>query len=168
MLPKAPLDFTLQNAWLWVSDQTSVIILVIKIFFVQFFCVFLPSLLDLWFYPLLCASLEEIFLWYFLFFFNFLEGISNLSSSVILLYFLALLIEESLLVCLASGTLCLAECTFFFLSCFLLLLFPQLFVKLPQATTLPSCIYFSFGWFYSLSPIKYHKRLSIILRHSVY
>ena len=34
--------FTLQDVWLYVSDHTLVIISVMKIFFVLFFCVFLP------------------------------------------------------------------------------------------------------------------------------
>ena len=34
-----------------------------------------------------------------------------------------------------------------------LLFFPQLFIKPPQTTTLPSCIYFSLGWFCSLLPV---------------
>ena len=34
-----------------------------------------------------------------------------------------------------------------------LLFFPQLFVKPPQTTTLPPCISFSLGWFWSLPPV---------------
>ena len=37
-----PLDFTFQDVWFLVSDHTIVIIWVMKIFFVQFLCVFLP------------------------------------------------------------------------------------------------------------------------------
>ena len=36
----------------------------------------------------------------------------------------------------------------------LLLSFAQPFVKLPQITTLPSCIPFSLGWFWSLLPVQ--------------
>ena len=43
----SPLDFTFQDVWLQVSDHTIVIIWVVKIFFVQFFCVFLPPLLNI-------------------------------------------------------------------------------------------------------------------------
>ena len=86
-----PLDFTLQSVWLMV-------IWVIRIFFVQVFCVFLTSLLDLicfylglyHFCTLLCPSLDEIFL-----------KRSCLSPSVVFLYFFALFIEEGLLVSLA-------------------------------------------------------------------
>ena len=35
------------SVWLWVSDHTIMIIWVMKIFFVQFFCVFLPPLLNI-------------------------------------------------------------------------------------------------------------------------
>ena len=35
-----------------------------------------------------------------------------------------------------------------------LLFFPQLFVKPPQTTTLPPCISFSLGWFWSLPPVQ--------------
>ena len=42
---QGPLDFTFQDVWLCqISDHTIMIILVVKIFFVQFFCVFLPPL----------------------------------------------------------------------------------------------------------------------------
>ena len=63
---KGPLDFTFQDVWLQVSDHTIVIIWVMKIFFVQFFCVFLPPLHLLLllgpyhFCPLLSPSLHEI------------------------------------------------------------------------------------------------------------
>ena len=52
-----------------------------------------------------------------------------------------------------------------FLSCFLLLFFPQLFVnKPPQTTTLPSCISFSWVWFWSMPPVQYYELLSIIFQ----
>ena len=50
------------------------------------------------------------------------------------------------------GTLDLVGYIFPILPCLLLLFFPQLFVKLPQTTTLPSCISFSLGWLWSLPP----------------
>ena len=43
---------------------------------------------------------------------------------------------------------------FSFLSCFFLLFYPQLFMKPPQTTTLPSYSSFSLGWFWSLLPVK--------------
>ena len=42
--------------------------------------------------------------------------------------------------------------------------FPLLFVKPPQTTTLPSCISFSLGWFWSLPPVQCYKLLSTVLR----
>ena len=58
------------------SDHTIVIIRIMKIFFVQFFCVFLPPLLNIFrfclgpyhFCPLSSPSLHEIFPWYLWFF----------------------------------------------------------------------------------------------------
>ena len=47
MLLKAHLTFAFQDVWLQVSDHTFVVIWVMKIFFVQFFCVFLPPLLNI-------------------------------------------------------------------------------------------------------------------------
>jgi len=44
--PKARLTSCFQNVWLWLTDHTIIVIQFIKIFFVQFFHVFLPSLLD--------------------------------------------------------------------------------------------------------------------------
>ena len=53
--------------------------------------------------------------------------------------------------------------TFPFLPCLSFLIFPQLSIIPPQTTTLPSCISFSWGWFWSLSPVCY-KPPSIIIQ----
>ena len=45
-----------------------------------------------------------------------------------------------------------------------LLSFSQLFVKTPQTTTLPSCISFSLGWFWSPPPVQCYEPLSIVLQ----
>ena len=50
---------------------------------------------------------------------------------------------------------------FLFLSCLSLLFFSQLFVRLPQTTTLSSCISFSLGWFCSLLPVQWNERESV-------
>ena len=66
-------------------------------FFVQFFCVFLPPLLNIFyfhFYPLLRSSLHEMFPWYL----NFLQDISSLSHSIVFLYFFALISEKGFLI----------------------------------------------------------------------
>ena len=42
-----------------------------------------------------------------------------------------------------------------------LLFFSQLFVRPPQTTILPFCIYFSCGWSWALPPVQCHESLSI-------
>ena len=69
--------------------------------------------------------------------------------------------RPSYLFLLFSGTLHPVWYIFPFLPCFLFLFFSQLFVKLPQKSTLPSCISSSFGWVCSLSYVQYYKPLSI-------
>ena len=84
------------------SDHTIMIILVVKIFFVQFFCVFLAPLLNYLllllgpyhFCPLSSPSLHEMFLGIS----DFLEEIPSLSHSVVFLYFFALMAEEGFLI----------------------------------------------------------------------
>ena len=75
--------------------------------------------------------------------------------TLVFFYFFALFIEERLLFSpwLFLETLHSVGYIFPFLPCFLLLFFPQLFVRPHQTTTLPSCISFSLGWFWSLPPI---------------
>ena len=65
---------------------------------------------------------------------------------------------------LFSGNLHSVGYIFPFLPCLSLLTFPQLFVKPSQTTTLPSGISFSWGWFWSLSPIQRYEPLSIVLQ----
>ena len=66
-----PLALTLQNVWVWVADNTIVVIQFIKIFFCTVLCILslsswsLQHLLDLHsFCPLLCLSFGEIFPWH--------------------------------------------------------------------------------------------------------
>ena len=66
---------------------------------------------------------------------------------------------------LFSGTLHSVGYIFPFLPGFPLLFFPQLFVKPPQTTTLPSCISFSLGWFWSLPPVQCYKPLKLKLQY---
>src|SRR5574341_961746 len=81
-----------------------------KIFFVQFFCVFLPPLLNIFCF----CQVHTISVLYQahlcmkcpLGISNFLEEISSLSHSVVLLYFFALITEEGFLftaICQASS-----------------------------------------------------------------
>ena len=72
---------------------------------------------------------------------NFSDVISSLVYTNVFLYFFPLFIEERLFI-FFSGTLQSAGYIFPFLLCLSFLFFPQLFVKPPQITTLPSCISF--------------------------
>ena len=83
---------------------------------------------------------------------NFLEEISSLSHSTVFLYFFEVFSLLSFL--LFSGTLHSVGYISPSLPCFLLLFFPQLFVKPPRTTTLPACVSFSMAWFWSLPPIQ--------------
>ena len=76
---------------------------------------------------------------------NFLEEISNLSHSVVFLYFFALVAEEGFLISSCySLELCIQMLIFPFLLCFSLFFFSQLFVRPPQTAILLLCI--SFPW----------------------
>ena len=68
---------------------------------------------------------------------NFLEEISVLSHSIVLLHFFALITEEGFLMSLLFfGTLHSSRYNFPFLLCFSLLIFSQLFVRPPQTAIL--------------------------------
>ena len=87
---------------------------------------------------------------------NFLEEISSLSHSTVHLRRL------SYLSLLFSGTLHSVGYIFPFLPCLSFLFFPQLFVKPPWTTTLPSCILFEMVLL--LSPVQCNEPLSIVLQ----
>ena len=119
------------------SDHTIVIILVMKIFFVQFFCVFLPPLLissaSVRSRPFL-SLIEPIFAWNvplvsLIFLKRFLVFPILLFSSVSLHWYWRRL---SYLFLLFLGTLHSDACIFPFLLCFSPLFFSQLFVRPPQ------------------------------------
>ena len=94
---------------------------------------------------------------------NFLEEISSLSYSIVFLYFFALITEEGFLIspcyflelCIQKLISFLFSFAFSF-SSFL----SYLFVRPPQTTILPFCIYFSWG----CSPVQCHESLSIVLQ----
>ena len=140
------------------SDHTIVIIWVVKIFFVEFFCVFLPPLLNILllllgpynFCPLLIPSLHEMFAGIF----NFLEEISSLSHSIVSLYFFALITEEGFLISPSySLEFCIQmDVSFLFFFAFHFSYFLSYLLGL-QTTILPFCISFSWGWFWSLPPV---------------
>src|SRR5574338_531694 len=77
------------------------IILVMKIFFVQFFCVFLPPLLNIfcfcYVHTISVLYRAHLCMKCSLGISNFLEEISSLSHSVVFLYFFALIAEEDFL-----------------------------------------------------------------------
>ena len=93
---------------------------------------------------------------------NFLEEISNLSHSIVFLYFFAFIAEEgflnspcySLELCIQMGISFLFSFAFHF--------FSQLFVRPPQTAILLFCISFSWGWSCSLSPVQCHELPSIV------
>ena len=60
------------------------------------------------------------------------------------------------------GTLHSSGHIFPFLLCFLLLFFSQLFVRPPQTAILVFCIFFSWGWSWSLSAVQCHEPPSIV------
>ena len=96
---------------------------------------------------------------------NFLEEISSLPHSIVSLYFFALITEEGVLIsicyfldlCIQMGISFLFSFAFSFSSFSAIL-------KSPQATILPFCISFSWGWFWSLPPIPCHEPPSTVLQ----
>ena len=96
---------------------------------------------------------------------NFPEEISSLSHSIVFLYFFELNTKE---------VFCISPChswnsafKWVYLSfslCLWLLFFSQLFVRTPQTTILPICIYFSWAWSWSLPSVQCHEPLSIVLQ----
>ena len=65
---------------------------------------------------------------------------------------------------LFSGALHSDGYIFPFLPCLSHHFFPQVFIKSPQTTTLPSCISFSLRCFWSLTPVKHYEPPSIVLQ----
>ena len=134
------------------------------IFFVQFFCVFLPPLLNI------SASIRAIP------FLSFIEPIltwnvplvsriflkRSLVFPILLFSFIPLHwpLRKAFLSLLAVLWNSAFKWVYF---CFLLL-FSELFVRPPQITIFTSCISFSLGWSWSLPPVQCQKPLSIVLQ----
>jgi len=95
---------------------------------------------------------------------NFFEEISTLSYCFPLFLCTDHWGRLSYLSLLFFETLHSIRCVFPFLLCLSLLFFSQLFIRPPQTTTLRSCIYFSWGWFWSLPPTQCYEPPSIILQ----
>ena len=145
------------------------IIWVVKIFFVQFFCVFLPPLLNIFCFfrsiPFL-SFIEPIFAWNVA-----LVSLIFLKRSLIftiLLFSLFLCTDHwgrfSYPSLLLFGILHSDAYMFPFLLCFLLLFFSQLLVRPPHISILLFCISFSWGWSWSLSPVYCHEPPSIVVQ----
>ena len=143
-----------------------------KVFLVQFFCVFLPPLLNIFCF---CRSIpflsftEPIFAWNvslvsLIFLKRYLVFPTLLFSSVFLHWSLrnAFL---SLLVILWNSA-----CRWVYLSFSPLPLASRLFsatVKPPPTTILPFCICFSWGWCWSLPPVQCHEPPFIVFQDSI-
>ena len=95
---------------------------------------------------------------------NFLEEISSLSHSIVLLYFFALIAEEDFLISPCFSLELCIQMGISFLFSFAFHFFSQLFVRPHQTTILPFCISFSWGWAWSLPPVQCHKPPSIVLQ----
>src|SRR5574337_654337 len=133
------------------SDHTIVIFWVVRIFFVQFFCVFLPPLLNIFCF----CSVHTISVVYrahlcmkcSLGISNFLEELSSLSHSVVFLYFFALIAEEGFLISSCySLELCIQMLIPFLFSFAFCFSFFHSYLRLPQTAILLFCISFSWGW----------------------
>ena len=144
---------------------------------VQFFCVFLSPLLNLFCFcyvfaisVLYCAHLC---LKCSLGISNFLREISSLfillfSSNFFFFFFLHCSLKKAFLSLLAipenSKELCIQLGIFPFLLCLSLLFFSPLFARPPETTILPSCFSFSLRWFWLLPHVQCYKPPSIVLQ----
>ena len=102
------------------------------------------------------ALLHEMFHWYIQFFWREFYSFSHSSVSSASLHC------SSLLAALWNSAF-----IWMYLSLSSLLfpsLLPALCVKPPQTTTLPSCISFSLGWFWSLPPVQCYKLVSVVIQ----
>ena len=90
---------------------------------------------------------------------NFLEEISSLSHSIVLLYFFSLITEEGFLISPCySLELCLQmDISFLFSLTFHFSSFHSYLLRPTQTTSLPFCISFSWVWSWSLPPVQCHK-----------
>ena len=145
------------------------VIWVIKTFFVQFFCVFLHLFLissaSVRCLPFL-FFIVSILAWNVPFISPVFLKRSVFSHSIVCPPFLMHYSFKKAFMCslLFFEILHSVGFIFPFLPRFSLLFFPQLFIKPPQTTTLPSCISFSWGLFWSLPPLQFYKPLSIVLQ----
>ena len=143
---------------------------ILETFFEQFFCIFLPPLLIIFcfcyilmiFCYLSCPSLHKMLPYYFQFYWSDLW--SYLFYCFPLFLCIIYLFKKAFLSLLCKLWKASIGYIFPFLLCLLLLFLPQLFVKPPQTTTLPSFISFYLGWFSSLPPVQCYELPSIVLQ----
>ena len=136
------------------SDYTIMVLQVFKTFFIYFFCVFLLPLLSIFclldflqflsfIVPIFVPLISPIFLKRSpVFLILLFSSISLHCSLKVFLDLLAILWNSAF------------SWVYLCLLCLQLLFFSQLFLRPPQTTTLPSCISFSLGWFWSLPPLQ--------------
>ena len=135
--------------------------------FVQFFCVLLSPLLNLFcFYELLTIS---VLYWahpcmkYSLVSPIFLKR--SLVFPILLFSSFFFFFKQVFLSLLTSLWNSAFSWVYFpFLPCFSFLFFPQLFLNLPQTTFLPFCNSISLEWFWSLPLVQWYKPLSMVLQ----
>ena len=144
----------------WVlSDHTIMIIWVMKIFFVQVFCVFLPPLLNVfcfcWVHTISVLYCAHLCMKISLGISNFLEESPSLSHSTVFLYFFALIAEEGFLI-----SCFLWNCAFKWIY----LSFCPSICKAFLDKHFDFCISFSWGWSWSLPLVQCHKSPSIVLQ----
>ena len=141
------------------------IIWVMKIFFVQFFCVFLLPILNIFCF---CQVHTISVLWahlcmkYYLGISNFPEEIFSLYHSIVFLYFFALITEAVFLISPVYSLEFCIKMDISFIFSFAFDFFSQLFVRPPQTAILLFGISFPWRWSWSLSPIQCHKPPSIV------
>ena len=137
-------------------------------FFLVYFCVFLPPLLNTlcfcWVLSISVLYWAHLCMKYSLGISKFLEEISSLSHSIVSFISLHWSLRKILSLWATFWTLHASEYIFPFLLCLLLLFFSQLLVRPPQTTVLPFCISFPWGWSCSLPPIECHELPSIVLQ----
>ena len=160
MLPKAPLTSHSKmsgSSWVitpsWLTGSW-------RCFFVQFFSVFLPPLLNIFCF---CqVHTISVFYWAHLCMkcslgtSNFLEEFSSLSHSIVFFYLFALITEEIFLISPCYSL------EFKWAFKWVGLSFSLLFVRPSQTAILLFCIYFSWSWSWYLSPVQCHKPVSIV------
>ena len=95
---------------------------------------------------------------------NFLDEISSLSHSIVFLYFFALIAVEGFLISPCYSLEFYIQLGISFLFSFAFCFTSQLFIRAPQTTIWPFCIFFSLGWSWSLPPVQYQEPPSIILQ----